>query len=93
MTFLETESINKAAQTLLDAIEAVCHSKKLRLKSFAILAVAGGDDGDKIGCIESGCECSDCTSNMIEIFADARGATVERSDDDSSCDAQPVLHS
>lgn len=93
MSFLEDKSIDAAAEALLDAMEAVCHSKGLRLKSFAILAVAGGDDGDKIGCIESGCDCPVCTSNMIGTLAKARGATVERSDDDTARDAQPVLHS
>lgn len=93
MSFLKDKSIDAAADALLDAIEAVCHSKKLRLKSFAILAMVSGDDGDKIGCMGCGCDCPVCTWNMIETLAEARGATVERSDDDTACDAQPVLHS
>lgn len=92
MSFLETPEIDQAADALVDAIVKVCESQGLRLKSFAVLAMAEDNDGRKIGCIESGCTCADCTRDMIEVFAEARGAKVEHGDDDSADAPAPAVH-
>lgn len=92
MSFLETPAIDDAACALVDVIEEACKVKGLRIKSFAVIVMAEDGEVRKIGCIESGCTCAGCTRDMIETFAEARGAKVEHGDDDSADVPAQAVH-
>lgn len=90
--FLEDDEVDLSGHELANTIERVCAAQGLQLKSFAVLVVAQAADGDRIGCIDSGCSCPDCTRNMIETFCEARGAKVTRIEEDSAKETSCALH-